>query len=95
MPVHRNSCAAYHTSDFSDRERAIIRVLSESSCPLTAREIAGRLGFSDLNAVRPRCTELASPERRVLCEAGDVRCPVSGKTVSTYALAIPVQQALI
>ncbi len=90
--MHRNSLAAYSSTDFSHRERAILRCLGESSVPLTAREIAGRLGFADLNAVRPRCTELC--ERHVLTTAGDVRCPVTGKTVSTFALAVPVQQVL-
>jgi hypothetical protein len=82
--VHRNSLSAYHSEDFNPREQAIVACLDASSVPLTAREIAGRLGFQDLNAVKPRLTRLK--DIHAVCEAGDVRCPVSGKTVSTYAL---------
>ncbi len=90
--MHAHSLRAYASSDFSDRERAIIHCLGESAVPLTAREIAGRLGYADLNAVRPRLTELL--EDHIVAEATRVRCPVTGKTVSTFAIAVPVQQAL-
>ncbi len=90
--MHANSLAAYDTTDFGDRERAIIQCLGHSSVPLTAREIAQRLGFSDLNACRPRLTELRDAGH--ICECGSVKCPVSHKTVATFALNKPVQEVL-
>jgi hypothetical protein len=90
--VHRNSLSAYHGTDFSAREAAIVRVLADSSVPLSDRDIMERLGFTDANSVRPRITGLL--ERHILCEAADVKCARTGKTVRTVALAIPVQRSL-
>ncbi len=39
------------------RRKLILRALNEYG-PMTAEELADRLGFSDKNAVRPRLTEL-------------------------------------
>ncbi len=89
--MHRNSCAAYFSTDFSPREKAIIKTLTESAAPLTDRECAQRLGVERC-IVQPRISELI--ERHVLCEAGDVRCSTTGKTVRTVALAVAVQQAI-
>lgn len=90
--MHGNSLAAYASTDFSERERQIIAVLSASSVPLTAREIAGRLGFADLNMVRPRLNELK--EKHIVGEAEPVKCTVTGKLVATFALVVPVQMAI-
>lgn len=52
---------------------------------LTAREIAYNLGFRDLNAVKPRLTELAKAGRVV--RAGKRKDTVTGVTVSVYEVA--------
>ena len=44
----------------SKRCKAILSVMTE---PMTARQIARKLGYSDLNAVRPRLTEMVDEGR--------------------------------
>ena len=44
--------------DKSKRVRLILSAMGESA--LTAREIVERIGFSDMNTVRPRLTEMVS-----------------------------------
>lgn len=44
--------------DKSKRVRLILSVMGESA--LTAREIVERIGFSDMNTVRPRLTEMVA-----------------------------------
>ena len=51
-----------------ERQRAILDVLS---VPMTARQIAKELGFSDLNAVRPRLTEMTGNQIEVCGKAYD------------------------
>ena len=77
--MHRNSRAAWESlKDFSTRCRAVYEVVSGSR-ELTDREVAEALGFSDLNAVRPRITELV--RAHWLKETGRKICPVSGRPV--------------
>lgn len=90
--MHGNSLQAYHGSDFTPRERAILDVLRASPEPMTDRAIALRLGFSDLNAVRPRISEMLEGE--ILAEGGTVECAVSGKHVRTVKIANPVQETI-
>ena len=52
--------------DRKTRQQRILTVIGNRS--MTAREVAYRLGFNDLNAVRPRITELVQEGR--LIEAG-------------------------
>lgn len=53
--MHANSLAAWRELDPSTMQA---RVLAEYDEPRTDREVATRLGFADLNHVRPRVTEL-------------------------------------
>lgn len=46
---------SYITTPTEKRKKLILSVLTQ---PMTARQIAYKLGFSDLNAVKPRLTEL-------------------------------------
>jgi len=46
---------SYITTPRQKRYKLILSVLTQ---PMTARQIAYKLGFSDLNAVKPRLTEL-------------------------------------
>lgn len=45
----------------SSRQQTILEVLGQRE--MTARQIAGALGFRDLNAVKPRLTELQKEGR--------------------------------
>ena len=46
---------SYITTPTDRRKKLILYVMTQ---PMTARQIAYKLGFSDLNAVKPRLTEL-------------------------------------
>ena len=86
--IHPNSIAAYwegRTDQFGKRTQAIIGVLRNARGPLTDREVMTALRFSDPNAVRPRLTELV--DAGLVIQVGDVRCPVTGKTVRLVKLA--------
>jgi hypothetical protein len=63
----------------SKRENAILLLLRSRNTPMTDREIVRSLGFSDMNAVRPRVTELVT--KGYVREVGSVRCEITGKTV--------------
>lgn len=78
--MHRNSLAAYHAEEpkLTTRAQAIVEWITVHG-PATDRQIVEGMGFRDMNAVRPRVTELL--ERARLMEVGDVRCPITGKTV--------------
>lgn len=52
--------------------------------PMTARCVMQVLGYSDLNSVRPRLTELV--HEGLVAEAGTVWDPVSQRNVVLYAL---------
>lgn len=77
-----NSLAAYRAEEpkLSTRAAAIVAWL-ERHGPATDRQIMEGMGFRDMNAVRPRVTELLEPPTAKLMEVGDVRCPTTGKTV--------------
>lgn len=70
--VHNNSLAAYWSGQegaFSKREKDVLLALGAIGKG-TAREIMIRLGFTDMNSVRPRLTELL--KARVIEECGSV-----------------------
>ncbi len=58
MTVHANSISAFHSLNLSERAEAVLRIYVESSVPLSDREVMRRMGLTDMNACRPRCTEL-------------------------------------
>lgn len=78
--VHPNSLAAYHGSGpaLSRRAQTVLDWLRAHG-PATDRQAARGLGFGDMNAVRPRITELV--DLGLLRETGSRRCEVTGKTV--------------
>lgn len=90
-----NSLAAYRAEEpkLSTRAQAIYAWL-ERHGPATDRQIMQGMGFRDMNAVRPRVTELLEPPRAKLMEVGDVRCEVTGKTVRRVDIRRPRQEAL-
>jgi hypothetical protein len=71
--MRENSLAAYHTEEpkLSTRAAAIVEWL-EAHGPATDRQIMQGMGFRDMNAVRPRVTELLGPPTAKLMEVGDV-----------------------
>lgn len=79
--IHPNSLAAFHSEEprLSKRASAILAWITEAG-PRTDRQIAYGMGFGEnLNAVRPRCSELI--QAGLLMEVCSRKCPVTGKTV--------------
>lgn len=83
--MHANSLGCWHDLDTSEREALVLSVYAKSSVPLTDKEVMERLGFTDPNRVRPRCTGLR--DAGVLKECGKAIDPESRKTVRTMCLA--------
>jgi predicted HTH transcriptional regulator len=95
MSVHANSVDCYHAekAKLSKRADAVLAWVTEKG-PRTDREIAYGMGFGEnLNAVRPRITELI--DAGLLMEVGDVRCPVTSKRVRRVDIRRPRQLDLI
>ncbi len=79
--MHVNSLAAYEDGRhemFSARELAVLGALRRLKCA-TDRGVMIALGFTDMNSVRPRITELIKDG--VLMEDGSVEDHVTGKRV--------------
>ena len=71
---------SYLKTPTSKRKALILNTLGQNQ--MTARMIAEDLGFSDLNAVKPRLTELKSEGRIVVaCKAYD---ELTGRHVAVY-----------
>lgn len=58
----------------------------------TDRQMMAKLGFTDMNAVRPRITELI--DIGLLVEVGAIRCPVTSKKVRVCRAALPTEVGL-
>ena len=77
MKLHDNSLRAYYEGKlelFPRRSANVLRALSLLGMA-TDREVCGHLGFSDMNTVRPRITELV--KAGVLEQVGDQIDPVT------------------
>lgn len=85
--IHSHSVLAYH-QELPKLSRRALAVLNwiEYHPKVTDREVMRGLGFSDMNAVRPRVTELV--DAGALVEVGERRCPVTGKTVRVLDLSL-------
>jgi hypothetical protein len=83
--THGNSREVYHKSagDLSARA-ALVLAWVRMHGPCTDRQVKEGLKYSDMNSVRPRCTELI--DRGMLCEVGTTRDHVTGKTVRLLAV---------
>ncbi len=68
-----------------DRRAEILRHIGLCSFAVTDRMVCRALGYSDMNQVRPRITELLAMGK--LRELGSQRCHHTGKTVRTVVLA--------
>jgi predicted HTH transcriptional regulator len=85
--MHEHSLAAYREErkNLLTRGQLVLEWL-RSHPKSTDRQIMEGLGFRDMNQVRPRCTELV--EKGLLVEVGELRCPVTGKTVRILDLSM-------
>jgi hypothetical protein len=84
--VHPNSIEAYHSQEakLSARAEAVLAWIRFHG-RATDRQVAYGMGFGEnLNAVRPRITELI--DAGLLRETHNVRCHVTGKTVRVVDL---------
>ncbi len=72
--------ASYRKLNPLARQAKILEVLGNKE--MTSREIATLLGYTDMNAVRPRITELVAMGKIEVC--GAVNDPVTGRTVAVY-----------
>jgi hypothetical protein len=79
--VHANSIKCYREDAAKICKRAsdILHLLKCTEMQLTDRDIMRSLNFTDMNAVRPRITELI--DAGLLRECGKVGDTLTGKTV--------------
>lgn len=91
--MHSHSLAAWRDAEnqrhLSRRALAIYSWLVDHG-PHTDRQIAEGLGFSDMNAVRPRVTELL--RGTWLIEVGNTKDAVTGKTVRVVRAATDTER---
>lgn len=79
--LHANSTAAWRDLDVGKRQALVLAVYRLAIQPLTDREVAERLGFADMNAVRPSITRLVQAGK--LGEGPSVKDGLTGRTVRT------------
>lgn len=87
--IHPNSVLAYWQGNdelFGKRHQKVIACLRRS-LGQTDREVMIALGFGDMNAVRPRISELV--EAGIVVEVGNTVCPITKKRVRLVSLAKP------
>lgn len=85
--THENSIIAYHDTHTERRVRkeAVLAIYQEwPQVRFADREIMIKLGFKDMNAVRPRITELV--DAGVLIECGKIKDGLTKRTVRTTRL---------
>lgn len=73
---------SYTKVDKLTRYNQILTLMRKVDKPMTSREIAYRLGYKDLNAVKPRLTELRDTGR--VAEAGTVVDNLTERRVMTW-----------
>ena len=79
--VHDNSRRAYHeeTANIGKRAMDILRFYRSRVGLFTDRDCMTALGFTDMNSVRPRITELV--QSGLLREVGEIEDRITGKRV--------------
>lgn len=89
--MHQNSLTAYFSLDLDPRCRVILSVYEkEPNESFTDRQVKNRLGFEDMNQVRPRISGLV--DKGILIECGHVKCGVTGKPVRLTKLYLGEKQ---
>ena len=85
--IHENSRESHQvlkaTGKDAERRKEVLGTYGPEDV-LTDREVAGRLGHADMNAVRPRITELVDAGE--LVERGKVKCDVTHRKVRVTSL---------
>jgi predicted HTH transcriptional regulator len=78
--IHENSRSAYEAEEtkLSARAQAVLAWILKHG-PHTDREVMSGMGFTDMNSVRPRISELIDAGK--LMEVCSRRCPVTNKSV--------------
>lgn len=79
--VITSECRAESLRKLDKRTREV-NILSALTEPMTAREIADKLGFADLNSVKPRLTELR--DAGLVEVVGKKTDPVTDRKVSIF-----------
>ena len=87
--THPNSRESLKRVDKEARKREIMDAFEREGKPMTDRQLAKYLGYADLNAVRPRVTELIAD--KVLREYCTVLCETTKRPVRK---TIPVDRGL-
>lgn len=79
--IHINSLQAFDEieDERSERANVIYTLMTNAGLAMTDRQVAQALGFSDMNMVRPRITELK--DNRWARETGTIECPVTRRQV--------------
>ncbi len=77
--AHPNSMKAFKDIDLRGKHKEIYNLCFQKDMPLTDREIKDLLGYSDMNSVRPRISELI--DFGFLKETGKIKDYVTRKTV--------------
>lgn len=77
--MHVNSLAAHATCDHGERAALVLGAYKDAGYAQTDRQIAVRLGFKDMNSVRPSITRLLDELK--LREVGDIYDETTRKTV--------------
>jgi hypothetical protein len=77
--IHVNSIKSFQELKPNKRAAKIYEKYVGTGFAMTDREIAERMGFADLNQVRPRISEMIN--LGFLRECGKVKDSVTGKTV--------------
>jgi hypothetical protein len=82
--MHSNSLEAWKVLKTTERRKKVIEVY-EKYGEKTDREVCKLLGFTEMNRVRPRITELL--DTGVLVEVGRVKCKTTGIRVRVCDLS--------
>ena len=84
MAIHQNSREAFQELDLGKRQAAILEIYKRMPTCLTDRDVMFHMEMFDMNAVRPRISEML--DRGMLEERGKVTCRVTGRTVRLVGL---------
>uniref|UniRef100_A0A6H1ZF85 Uncharacterized protein n=1 Tax=viral metagenome TaxID=1070528 RepID=A0A6H1ZF85_9ZZZZ len=82
--IHSNSLEALTTTDIHTRLVEVLKTYTDLARPITDREVARYLDYPDMNAVRPRITELKN--LNIIEECGKVKDEITGKKVRLMCL---------
>ncbi len=94
--VHDHSLESFDALPKNNRADLIYRLFKRVNRPLTDRQVKDALGFDEMNAVRPRITEMSKEcdgRPGLLEECGQTRDYKSGKTVRQTRISRPSSAA--